>query len=175
MQYNVAQLLKEPIGASRSYRVEQSFTGVPGITDRVCGQLDMLRTHQGILVNAKLDIESTLICSRCIGEFTRPSTPAHRRRVLSYHRPSYGAQPFPTGRRGGGVAYRCHAFIRPSRSIKAVRHRGRSHETLVPPGLPWTLPALRDQLEPGTVRMRCRPARPAMGRPSGPAGQIRGL
>ena len=74
MQYNVAQLLKEPIGATRSYQVEQSFTGVPGITDRVRGQLDMLRTHQGILVNAKLDIESTLICSRCIGEFTRPST-----------------------------------------------------------------------------------------------------
>ena len=74
MQYNVAQLLKEPTGATRSYQVEQRFTGVPGITDRVCGQLDMLRTHQGILVNAKLDIESTLMCSRCLGEFTRPST-----------------------------------------------------------------------------------------------------
>jgi uncharacterized protein len=74
MQYNVAQLLKEPVGATRSYRVEQRFTGVPGITDSVRGQLDMLRTHQGILVNAKLDIESTLICGRCLGEFTRPST-----------------------------------------------------------------------------------------------------
>ena len=74
MQYNVAQLLKEPIGATRSYRVEQRHTGVPGITDRVRGQVDMLRTHQGILVNAELDIESTLTCSRCLGEFTRPST-----------------------------------------------------------------------------------------------------
>ena len=74
MQYNVAQLLKEPIGATRSYQVEQRFTGVPGITDMVRGQLHMLRTHQGILVNAKLDIESTLICSRCIGAITRPST-----------------------------------------------------------------------------------------------------
>ena len=74
MQYNVAQLLKEPTGATRSYQVEQGFTGVPGITDRVRGQLDLLRTHQGILVNAKLDIESTLMCSRCLGEFTRPST-----------------------------------------------------------------------------------------------------
>jgi len=34
----------------------------------------MLRTHQGILVNAQLDIESTFMCSRCLGEFTRPST-----------------------------------------------------------------------------------------------------
>ena len=74
MQYNVAQLLKEPTGATRSYQVEQGFTGVAEITDRVRGQLDMLRTHQGILVNAKLDIESTLMCSRCLGEFTRPST-----------------------------------------------------------------------------------------------------
>jgi len=74
MQYNVAQLLKEPIGATRSYQVEQGFTGVPKIADRVCGQLVMLRTHQGILVNAKLDIESSLMCSRCIGAFTRPST-----------------------------------------------------------------------------------------------------
>ena len=74
MLYNVAQLLKEPIGATRSYQVEQRFTGVPGITDRVCGQLDMMRTHQGILVNAKLEIESTLMCSRCLGAFTRPST-----------------------------------------------------------------------------------------------------
>ena len=74
MQYNVAQLLKEPIGATRSYQVEQRFTEVPGITDRVRGRLDMLRTHQGILVNAELDIESTIICSRCLGEFIRPST-----------------------------------------------------------------------------------------------------
>ena len=74
MQYNVAQLLKEPTGATRSYQVEQSITGVPGITGRIRGQLDMLRTHQGILINAALDIESTLVCSRCLGEFTRPST-----------------------------------------------------------------------------------------------------
>ena len=74
MQYNVAQLLKEPTGATRSYQVEQRLTGVPGMADRVRGQLDMLRTHQGILVNAKLDIESSLMCSRCLGEFTQPST-----------------------------------------------------------------------------------------------------
>ena len=74
MQYNVAQLLKEPTGATRSYQVEQRLTGVSGITDRVWGQLDMLRTHQGILVKAKLDIESTLMCSRCLGESTRLST-----------------------------------------------------------------------------------------------------
>ena len=74
MQYNVAQLLKEPTGATRSYQVEQRITGVPEIADRVCGQLDMVRTHQGILVRAKLEIESTLICSRCLGEFVRPST-----------------------------------------------------------------------------------------------------
>jgi uncharacterized protein len=74
MQYNVAQLLKEPTGATRTYQVQQRIIGVPGIIDRVHGQLDMLRTHEGILVNAKLDIESNLMCSRCLREFTRPST-----------------------------------------------------------------------------------------------------
>ena len=74
MQYNVAQLLKEPTGATRSYQVEQHLTGIPGMADGVRGQLDMLRTHQGILVNARLDIESILMCSRCLGDFTQPST-----------------------------------------------------------------------------------------------------
>lgn len=74
MQYNVAQLLKEPTGATRSYQVDQRLTGIPGMADRVQGQLDMLRTHQGILVNARLDIESILMCSRCLREFTRPYT-----------------------------------------------------------------------------------------------------
>jgi uncharacterized protein len=74
MQYNVAQLLTEPTGATRSYQVEQRIIGVPEIIDKVRGKLDMMRTHQGILVHATLNIESTHTCSRCLGEFIRPST-----------------------------------------------------------------------------------------------------
>ena len=74
MQYNVAQLLKEPIGSMRSYQVEETLAGPLRITDRVAGPVHMVRTHQGILVNADLDVESVLACSRCLGEFARPST-----------------------------------------------------------------------------------------------------
>ena len=74
MQYNVAQLLKEPIGSTRSYQVEETLTGTLRITDRVAGPVRIVRTHQGVLVNAELDVETVLCCSRCLGEFARPST-----------------------------------------------------------------------------------------------------
>ena len=34
----------------------------------------MLRTHRGVLVNAGLEISSTVTCSRCVGDFDRVST-----------------------------------------------------------------------------------------------------
>lgn len=74
MQYNVAQLLKGPIGASCSYNVEEIYTEASRITDRVNGPVRIVRTHQGVLVNAVLDIQTTLSCSRCLGEFVWSST-----------------------------------------------------------------------------------------------------
>lgn len=74
MQYNVAKLLMGPIGTSSSYNIEEIFTEAPRITDQVSGSVDMVRTHQGVLVYAVLDIQTTLTCSRCLGEFAWPST-----------------------------------------------------------------------------------------------------
>ena len=74
MQYNVAQLLKGPIGSSCSYNIEEIYTETSRITDQVNGPVQIVRTHQGVLVNADLDIQSTLTCSRCLGEFVWPST-----------------------------------------------------------------------------------------------------
>ena len=74
MQYNVAQLLKEPIGSSRSYQIEEKYTETLRITDWVAGTVHMVRTHQGVLVNASLDVQTTVTCSRCLKEFPRPST-----------------------------------------------------------------------------------------------------
>ena len=73
MQYNVAQLLKGPIGVSSNYNIEEIFTEESRITDRVSGPVQMVRTHQGVLVSADLDIQTTLTCSRCLGEFSWPS------------------------------------------------------------------------------------------------------
>jgi len=74
MQYNVAQLLKEPTGSTRSYEVDETFTGAERVVDRAQGPVLLLRTHQGILVTATLNIQMTLACSRCLREYTRPST-----------------------------------------------------------------------------------------------------
>ncbi len=67
MRYNVAQLLKEPIGSTRSYRLCEEFTDADRIMDSARGTVDMLRTHQGVLVNATLEIQDTMICGRCLG------------------------------------------------------------------------------------------------------------
>ena len=74
MRYNVAQLLKEPIGATRSYQVEETYTENIRIAEMVAGPVRMLRTHHGLLVHADLDIHKILSCSRCLGEFDWHST-----------------------------------------------------------------------------------------------------
>ena len=74
MQYNVAQLLKEPTGSIRHYQAEGTFAETLRITDRVAGPIRMVRTHQGVLVNADLGFQTALTCSRCLREFSWPST-----------------------------------------------------------------------------------------------------
>ncbi len=74
MRYNVAQLLKEPIGSTRWYQVEETYTENIRIADMVAGPVRMLRTHQGLLVHADLDIQKILNCSRCLEEFNWHST-----------------------------------------------------------------------------------------------------
>ncbi len=66
MRYNVAQLLKEPTGSTRSYQLWEEFTDAERIVDSARGTVDMLRTHQGVLVNATLEIQDTITCGRCL-------------------------------------------------------------------------------------------------------------
>ncbi|MCH7527008.1 MAG: carboxylating nicotinate-nucleotide diphosphorylase [Planctomycetes bacterium] len=76
MQYNVAQLLLEPTGATRSFSVERAHEGLSGTSQGVQnaqGTVHMLRTHQGILVHAMLDVETSLDCSRCLSGYHRAS------------------------------------------------------------------------------------------------------
>ena len=73
MRYNVAQLLKEPIGSSRSYQLDEIFAGPHRSADTVSGPVLMVRVHHGILVTATVEVRSNLICSRCLGEFSSAS------------------------------------------------------------------------------------------------------
>lgn len=73
MRYNVAQLLKEPIGSERNYQLDESFTGPQRFADMARGPVHILRTHHGVLVKATLEIGSVLTCGRCLVEFDRTS------------------------------------------------------------------------------------------------------
>ena len=64
MHINVAQLLKEPIGSSRSYRIEEHF-GLDDI-NLVSGDIILIRTNRGIIVRGKITALVKGICSRCL-------------------------------------------------------------------------------------------------------------
>ncbi len=73
MQINVSQLLKEPIGATRDYKVSE-IVDITGGGRLVHGEVKLLRTHRGILVKGVLHTEVELICSRCLTPFNFPVT-----------------------------------------------------------------------------------------------------
>ena len=67
---NVAQLLKEPAGSSRSYDVD-------GIIDEeikgsVTGKVKLIHTNRGVLAQGKLTVETKLVCSRCLNTVLCP-------------------------------------------------------------------------------------------------------
>ncbi|MFH0914084.1 MAG: DUF177 domain-containing protein [Chloroflexota bacterium] len=75
MQFNVAQLLKEPIGSTRHYRVEDSLDLLgEGHTSRVEGEANLIRTNRSVMVTAKLKTEVAVTCSRCLSPFRLPLT-----------------------------------------------------------------------------------------------------
>jgi uncharacterized protein len=73
MEINVAQLLKEPIGATRNYEIDEvvDVTG-EGNNRLVEGEVKLQRTQRGILVKGEFRTELELTCSRCLGSFTYP-------------------------------------------------------------------------------------------------------
>lgn len=85
MNYNVAQLLKEPVGSQRSFSFEETYTefdaaGPPGADNPpnadnpiqyAAGSGLMVRTHQGIWVQAAARVAVRQECSRCLNPFGR--------------------------------------------------------------------------------------------------------
>lgn len=73
MQINVSRLIKEPIGSTRSYNVDE-IADVAGNNSRMQGEVGLLRTDRGVLVQGTLHTEVELTCSRCLGSFGLPLT-----------------------------------------------------------------------------------------------------
>ena len=66
MQINVAQLLKEPVGANRHYNIDE-FAG-DSYQNHIMGQVTLTRTNRGILVTGSLATETSGTCARCLGD-----------------------------------------------------------------------------------------------------------
>lgn len=74
MQYNVAQLLKEATGATRSVIVDGGAVGSDGRAVSYQGKVEFLRTHQGLLARGCVAALVPLTCSRCLCEFQFPAS-----------------------------------------------------------------------------------------------------
>ncbi len=73
MDFNVSQLLKEPIGSVRSYDLDDSISlKADGPGCYVKGSVNMLRTDKGIWVTALLDSYVPCSCSRCLLDMEYP-------------------------------------------------------------------------------------------------------
>lgn len=72
LQINVAQLLKEPIGSERSYKVAGRVDIDDSGTVPVEGSAGMTRTNRSILVKGKFNLNADASCARCLKQFTVP-------------------------------------------------------------------------------------------------------
>ena len=67
MQFNVAQLLKEPVGSTRRFALNEAIAPQPDADFRwIRGEVHLLRTNRSILLTATLETSATCACSRCL-------------------------------------------------------------------------------------------------------------
>lgn len=69
MEFNVAQLLKEPTGARRQYPLDDDIQNLdPALSPQsnLTGTLQLLRIHSGILARGDFQVVLEVECSRCL-------------------------------------------------------------------------------------------------------------
>jgi uncharacterized protein len=71
MQYNVAELLRGPTGATRQYQVDEApqfeLEGAH-LVGPITGTVKLMRTQRGILAEADLLAQARVNCARCLKE-----------------------------------------------------------------------------------------------------------
>lgn len=75
MYFNVAQLLKEPTGATRSHELADNICELDpelNTLSPLVGKIQMLRTHSGILVSGELSVGLRITCNRCLAPIVMP-------------------------------------------------------------------------------------------------------
>ncbi len=75
MQINVSQLLRESVGSTRDYKIDEvADIAGDGAGCRVQGETRLLRTQRSILTKCTLSTDVELTCSRCLSLFHYPLT-----------------------------------------------------------------------------------------------------
>ena len=73
MQINVSQLLQEPIGSIRDYRIDEAADIVhEGEQQQIYGDCHLTRTRQGVLTRCSLDTTVEQACNRCLEHYDQP-------------------------------------------------------------------------------------------------------
>ncbi|MEP7198731.1 MAG: DUF177 domain-containing protein [Chloroflexota bacterium] len=75
MQFNVAQLMKERTGATRNYAVRENIENLDPdlvVLDELAGDIQLLRTIDGVLATGELTTTAGLVCDRCLTPFAQP-------------------------------------------------------------------------------------------------------
>jgi len=71
MEINVSQLLQEPIGALRDYKVSEVVDIIGnGEGSLIEGDCRLLRTQRSILATCSLSTDMKLTCSRCLSQYS---------------------------------------------------------------------------------------------------------
>ena len=73
MQINVAQLLKESTGATRSYDIDDTISSDDGQECRVQGKVSLTQAARGILLKGSFTCHGQLTCGRCLDSFAHSS------------------------------------------------------------------------------------------------------
>ena len=103
MLYNVAQLMMEPTGSIRNYQLDEPFDGPQSSRDRATGTVKILRTHQGVLVTARISTQVQTTCGRCLGGFQRLSSLTMEEESYPTVDPGTGQKMFPPDESEGVV------------------------------------------------------------------------
>jgi len=70
MQFNVARLLKGPVGTNQRHTLNVTFAPDEDTqTDHVQGWACLMRVDQGVWVSGSLEATAVCACSRCLQEF----------------------------------------------------------------------------------------------------------
>ena len=75
MLYNVAQLMKAPVGTSLEYNISEDDIQLDEdikLVGPLKGHVRLRRTNQGLLVDGWVDFTLELSCTRCLKEFEQP-------------------------------------------------------------------------------------------------------